>query len=102
VTLSDGSIRNTYDLRLRNMSHEDRVFTVSLTSDAALALAIEGTDTTTVPVAPDSTQTLRLYVTAEPGSAAARSERTDLTLWIEDPETRERIHAGTIFNGNAN
>ena len=41
VTLSDGSIRNAYDLRLRNMANEDRVFEITLTSEADLALDLE-------------------------------------------------------------
>ena len=33
VTLSDGSIRNTYDLRLRNKSGQDETYRVTLTSE---------------------------------------------------------------------
>ncbi|HEX9859449.1 MAG TPA: cytochrome c oxidase accessory protein CcoG, partial [Paracoccaceae bacterium] len=42
VTLSDGSIRNTYDLRLRNKLGDDMYFSIALTSEADLKLALEG------------------------------------------------------------
>ena len=42
VTLSDGSIRNTYDLRLLNKHGQARDFRISLTADAPLDLALEG------------------------------------------------------------
>jgi len=102
VTLSDGSIRNTYDLRLRNMGHEDRLFHISLSSDAPLRIALEGTDTLRVSVPADSTQTQRVYVIARPDSPAASAERTDLTLWVEDLGSHSRVASETIFNGNAN
>ncbi len=39
VTLSDGTIRNTYDMRLRNKLGEDRQFPITLTSGARLNIA---------------------------------------------------------------
>ena len=44
VTLSDGTIRNTYDVRLRNKHGEDRLFKLSLTGDPAMRMVIEGTN----------------------------------------------------------
>ena len=42
VTLSDGSIRNTYEVRLRNKQAEERPFHISLTSDHDLFADLEG------------------------------------------------------------
>ena len=42
VTLSDGSIRNAYELRLRNMTGYDRDFRLSAVADAPLALELQG------------------------------------------------------------
>jgi cytochrome c oxidase accessory protein FixG len=99
VTLSDGSIRNTYDVRLRNKQGEDRAFLVTATSDAEFTVDLEGSDDQTVIVPADATKLQRVYVTAPAGSAAAQSARTDLQIWVEDVEAQERASAGTVFNG---
>ena len=104
VVLSDGAIRNAYDLRLRNKHGEDRWFTLSATSDAAFALTLQGLTGLRVLVPANQTMTQRLYVTAPAGSPAATQERTDLRLWIADQGTAatpgtDRVHHDTIFNG---
>jgi len=99
VTLSDGSIRNTYDLRLRNKHGEDALFTILITSDALLALSVEGAEGSTVTVPANETMTQRIYATAAPGSAAATEERSDLRIWVEEQGTTNRVHHDTIFNG---
>lgn len=101
VTMSDGSIRNTYDLRLRNKHGEDRYFHVSLTSESALRIGLEGTDELRVLVPANETFEQRVYVTAAPGSDAATTDRTDLRLWIEDIAGTDRVYKDTIFNGKA-
>ncbi len=108
VTMADGAIRNTYEIRLRNKHGEARPFRLSVSAapgaDAgaatgALGLAIEGDDDATVTVPADETLTLRIYMLAAPGSDLARAARTDIRLWIEDVTSRDRVHADTIFNG---
>ncbi len=99
VTLSDGTIRNTYDLRLRNKLGEDRTFTITLTSGARLNIAAEGVPDTVVTVPANETMTQRIYVTAPPGTDAATAARTDLRLWVVDTASNDRIWHDTIFNG---
>ena len=99
VTLSDGSIRNAYDLRLRNMHGEDARFVISFTSDAAFTLELEGIEGLTVTVPANDTMSQRIYLTAGPGSGAAVSDRTDVRLWVEEQGTTNRVHHDTIFNG---
>jgi polyferredoxin len=99
VTLSDGTIRNTYDLRLRNKLGEDRTFLVTLTSGARLNIAAEGHPDTVVTVPANQTLTQRIYVTAPPGTDAALAARTDLRLWVVDTQSNDRIWHDTIFNG---
>ena len=104
VTLSDGSIRNTYDLRLRNKHGDDRWFYISATSGARLDVSVEGADDLRVLVPANETLQTRVYITAAPDSAAASADRTDVTLWIEDKgsETQpgtDRVAKETIFNG---
>ena len=102
VTLSDGTIRNTYDVRVRNMQHDETDFAFSLTSDAALDIEVEGADGLSVTVPADSTQSHRVYVTAPPDSPAANRERTEFRLWLEDEDSGTRSYTDTVFNGREN
>jgi polyferredoxin len=102
VTLSDGSIRNTYDIRLRNKHGEDRPFRVSLKGDLALRVQIEGSVYETVDVPADTAKLVRVYVTAPKGSAPADSERVEFRFWVEDLTNGERAFKDSVFNGKAN
>jgi polyferredoxin len=99
VTLSDGGVRNAYDIRLRNMHGEDAQFTITVTSDAIVTLALEGVDGPTVTVPANETMSQRVYLTAAPGSPAAVEDRTDVRLWVEELGTTNRVHHDTLFNG---
>lgn len=104
VTLSDGTIRNTYEIRLRNMEGEARWFSFSV-EDPALALSVEGGTGGRIEVPANETAHVRLYVTAAPGTAAARAQRSDIRLWIEgEPvpgvkDTTDLVSKDTVFNG---
>jgi cytochrome c oxidase accessory protein FixG len=106
VVLKDGSIRNTYELRLRNKHGEDHDFAFSATTEggAIFVLTLEGEDALKVRVPANETKIQRLYITAPAGSAGATNERTDLRLWIEDVGSdtvagTDRVHHDTVFNG---
>lgn len=102
VTLSDGSIRNTYDVRIRNMHGEDRPFRVSITGDLSMQVALEGSIYDSVTVTADEMKIQKVYIIAPPGSDAAESERVDVRIWIEDLISGDRAYKDTIFNGKAN
>ena len=99
VTLSDGSIRNTYDIRIRNQEHQAQPFKLTLSSSVDLKLSLEGVQGDTVTIPPDEMKLQRVYVTATPDSAAAGAERTPLTFWVEDTATKARVRQDTIFFG---
>ncbi|WBU59197.1 cytochrome c oxidase accessory protein CcoG [Paracoccus albus] len=103
VTLSDGSIRNTYELRLRNKQHEPKEFTISAVGDAGEAPAqteirVEGAQGATVLVPADDTATLRVYLTADVGSTMAGEATTDLRLVVSDAGGQQSTVA-TVFHG---
>ncbi|SNX68737.1 cytochrome c oxidase accessory protein FixG [Cereibacter ovatus] len=102
VTLSDGSIRNTYDLRLRNKQGDDRQYRITVASEADLVLSLEGTTGDVVTVPANETMTQRVYIISGKGTPAAESERTDLQIWVEDLTASQRVRAETIFNGKGN
>jgi len=100
IVQSDGSIRNVYDVRLRNKLGEERKFHMSLTSDALLRVDLqEETRTLDIIVPPDSTVLHRVYVSARPQDPAATADATDLRLWVEDRESGARASKATTFNG---
>ena len=99
VTLSDGTIRNSYELRLRNKHGDDRRFRISINGDPALRVSLEGAPHESVDVPADEIKLQRVYVTAPRGSVPALSERTDLRFWIEDLSNGDRAHKDSVFNG---
>lgn len=99
VTLSDGSIRNTYDIRIRNMTARDTVFRIGLTSDDILRVDLEGSQDLMVEVPADETFLQRVYVISRPDDPAATAERTDLRFWVEEFGTTERAYQSQTFFG---
>ncbi len=99
VILSDGSIRNTYDVRLRNKHGEQRQFMLSVSGDETLRLQIEGTPYTSVPVPPNAAHLQRVYVISPKGSVASTQNATPFRIWVEDSANGERAHKDTTFNG---
>jgi len=99
VTLSDGSIRNAYDLRLRNMTGRDTQFAVMMVGPEGMSLTVEGGEGPLVTIPADKTFSARVYAQAAPGTPAATDERSALRLWISDTHSNSRVHKDTIFFG---
>ncbi len=99
VTLSDGSIRNTYKVRIRNMNPEAHQFRISVIPKDVFRLAVQGSKTTTITVAADATGTHKLFVIAPPDSAPANAELTEIHIWVKDLATGKQAHAETVFTG---
>ncbi|MFB9149915.1 cytochrome c oxidase accessory protein CcoG [Roseovarius ramblicola] len=99
VTLSNGEIRNIYEVRLRNMKNEPTRFKFSVKGDPTLFITLEGTPYTSVEVAPDEMKLQRVYVTAPQDSEPAQAESTDIRIWVEDTGSGTRDYKNTVFNG---
>jgi cytochrome c oxidase accessory protein FixG len=99
VTLSDGSIRNTYDVRLLNKHGDDRPFRITLSGDPTLRVRLEGTPYGTVDVPANETKLQRVYVIAPDGAPPSQAHRTEFRFWVEDIANGERAHKDTTFNG---
>ena len=99
VTLSDGTIRNTYEVRLRNKNQQDRLFNVSVRGDVAYYLQLEGSKFQSISVPADSTLIQRVYVMAPVGSLPANSDVSDVRIWVEDLGNGDRAFKDTVFNG---
>ena len=100
VTLSDGSIRNAYDVRVRNRQGDAQDVAMSLAGDTGLQLDVEGEDRGAVTVQADTQRLIRVYVTAPPSAAAAGQNRTEIALVVTDPATGETATVETTFNGD--
>ena len=99
VTLSDGTVRNIYDIRLLNKNGDDREYHLSLVADDVLRIDLEGTDQRSITVPANETFMQRVYVSARPGDPAATAARTNLRFWVEDLTSHERAHQDSVFNG---
>ena len=99
VTLSDGSIRNTYDIRLRNKDFEGRTMRVTVHGDPSYRVQLEGSAYESVAVPPNSTLLQRVYVVAPRGAGPAEADTTPLRFWVEGLGGGDRAYHDTTFNG---
>jgi cytochrome c oxidase accessory protein FixG len=101
VTLSDGSIRNTYELRLRNMTGYDRAFTVSAAAATPLALELQGLAGDSVTVPANETLRQRVYLTSPPDAPASAADITPVEIVAADPASGREAREDTVFRGRA-
>ncbi len=99
VTLADGSIRNTYDIRLRNKHGDDRPFRLSVKGHPTFRIELEGTVFETVDVNANETKLQRVYVIAPPNAEPSEADITALRFWVEDLTNGERAYKDSTFNG---
>jgi polyferredoxin len=99
VTMSDGAIRNTYEVRLRNKQHDARSFSFAVEGADGLVVAVEGAPSAIAEVPADETLSRRLYVTAPAGSEIATQATTQLDLVVRDEVDGTTASVGTIFHG---
>ncbi|WP_111428660.1 cytochrome c oxidase accessory protein CcoG [Rhodobacteraceae bacterium DSL-40] len=99
VVLSDGSVRNAYELRLRNMTGYDRTFDISVIADDPLAIELQGRAGAEVVVPANETLRQRIYLTSAPGSTASKTSSLDVDLQVEDENSGARAVESTIFHG---
>ncbi|HHI70857.1 MAG TPA: cytochrome c oxidase accessory protein CcoG [Rhodobacteraceae bacterium] len=101
VTLSDGSVRNTYDVRFRNKHGDDDIFALAVEGAPDLQVSFEGAEGTSVSVPANETLLQRVYVIAPKGSEPAKSDRTEFDFVVTDQVGGETVTTGTVFNGKA-
>lgn len=98
VELSDGTIRNSFTIRLVNKASQGRRFNVSTSGIKNLRIVAEGItsdrpETISVDVGPDQTRELRLHGSLAPSDANAG----DIIFAITDPVTGETATARDHF-----
>lgn len=99
VTLSDGSIRNSYELRLRNMTGYDRTFSLSANAADPLRLELQGQPGRSVTVPANATLRQRVYLTSAPDSPANAQALVPVEIVAEDGDTGRSASEATVFHG---
>ena len=100
VTLSDGSIRNTFNVRIRNKQAQEHPFKISVTPKKDLTVSLQGTSQPIALVAADATGTHKVFIVAKKGTSVAKSSLTNVRIWVEDTITGDRTYRDTVFNGS--
>lgn len=86
VKLSDGTIRNGYDIRILNKTHEDRTYRIRVSGTESPVIQMQGAgqvDAEKLFVFADSVGHFRLFVTGE----KQKSQRHDLIFELKDVES---------------
>jgi cytochrome c oxidase accessory protein FixG len=103
VTLSDGGIRNGYNVRILNKLYETRKFGLRLDGLAGARLSIlgmEGQEAPAIEVTPDNLRTLKLFVTLPRDAARAlRARETPFAIVVRDLKDGTETPRKTIFRG---
>ena len=100
VVLSDGSVRNGFDVKIVNMANDPRKVELSLEglNGGAMRLAgqnSEPTNSLQLEIEPDRVHPLRLYVQADPEDLAEQPQMFQLI--ISDLETNEKALTAAKF-----
>lgn len=99
VVMSDGSIRNSYQLRIKNRHGEESMFRVGLSDGSTFRIRLEGSDDLTTLLPADQTGLRRVHVTAPAGSEEAQGGQLNFEIWVEDVGTEARRGKTTTFHG---
>ena len=96
VTLSDGSIRNGYDIKILNKTHEDKHYHLDFSGIENADIRVQGAgdlDISNLPVYADSVAHYRVFVTA----AKPQTARLEVKFLLQDKATAEQDTMKTIF-----
>ena len=100
VVLSDGSVRNGYNIKVVNKAREARNLVFSMQGDPAFQARFIGTaDEFILPVGPDETRDYLLYLTLPAEAIDGPSEA--LTFLVTDPVTGETAESVSVFRTGA-
>lgn len=101
VTMSDGSIRNAYTVKVLNMVREPRIFRLEVDGVAGASLEAVGVEgggeALELPVEPDSVGSYRVFVTAPADSVEGQRLEVDFT--VTDTVSGESRTVENVFAG---
>lgn len=101
VTLSDGSIRNGYSIKIMNKTHENKKFSLSVESPQETEIKMqsyEDVNLENLPVNADSLKTFKIYAILPKSFLEKNSEgRNFINLKIKDNSTSEEKTVQMVF-----
>ena len=99
VQLSDGSIRNGYTVKIINKEHMARTFSMQLEGIEGVTVDVVGNDVTAqnLPVASDSLESFRVFVSAPP--ASLEDDSTDIRFLVIDQASGATVSYDSVFRG---
>ncbi|OFX03153.1 MAG: hypothetical protein A3E78_05400 [Alphaproteobacteria bacterium RIFCSPHIGHO2_12_FULL_63_12] len=99
VRLSDGSIRNAYNVKIINKANTARQFTISLEGGEGLSVSSVGEtakeNALTITAEGDGLRSVRIFVTAPP--AAVERAAKEITLVVAETGGGERVENKSAF-----
>jgi hypothetical protein len=101
-TLSDGSVRNDYTLKILNKTREAPGFALALEGIAGARVVVDGVSIDSggaleLPTRPDAVATWRVHVTAP--RAALHGESSDVTFVLRSRGEGTLLRHGSVFFG---
>ena len=101
VTLSDGSVRNAYQVKVVNREHTARTFVLKLVGIAdisAKVIGLEGEGARfTIPLEGSEVRNIRLHATLPEAAAVQAPASQPLRFVLEDPATGEVYNNPNVF-----
>jgi cytochrome c oxidase accessory protein FixG len=100
VTLSDGSIRNGYDVKILNKTHEDRIYSLSLDGLENAELRIEASESLNpqhLRIFADSVGHFRVFVT----TGIRQKSRKEVTFTVKDNQSGAVDYHDSLFISKA-
>ncbi len=98
VTLSDGSIRNGYELKIINKSHQKKTFALKVSTPSQAILKIQNDDLNNLEVAAEDVKTFKIYVILPKELATKNDEgRGIIDFVVLDTESKKTEKMTAIF-----
>jgi polyferredoxin len=98
--LSDGSIRNVYNLKIINKNHENKRFSLAISQPIFAEIKISNHDEKNLTIPAETALDLKVFVTIPSQKVNEISEdQLLIAMLLEDLETKEIEKISTIFIG---
>jgi len=100
VTLSDGSVRNGYTIKIINKEHTERIFSLKVEGLASSRIDVVGRDAEGVPLLPvksDRLGSFRVFVSAP--TEVLKGESTPITFKVSDTASGVEVSYDAVFRG---
>lgn len=100
VTLSDGSIRNGYTIKLMNKTHEPKIFSLKISDPSEAVLKLQNGDLNHLEVAADDVESFKVYAIL-PKEVIEKSEekRALINFIVTDEATAKEQKIEAVFIG---